>query len=410
MRARRLGNTMLRTAIARRGRDAAKRATAWLMDRARGVDGLPLAAGKVLASDILAGTYPSIDLADFRHSFLAKEDIPDDGIDVPHRPVNTFHLLLDSRDPRYSCRNHVVIGPGRMVLYEDGIPFEEMSVRLRLLEWPRRVSGTVAYLSNTDSDNYYHWLALVLPLIGIYRERLGFEADFYYVGRPIKPFHLETLARAGVGAERVVSDAVVADRLVADFADRKRREGAVDRAMLGFTRGLYFERPAAPPMRRIFVGRRDAAHRHLANEAECAEYAARHGFEDVSMEGRTVAEQGRLFAEAAFIVGAHGAALTNLLFATPGCHVLELMPARPSPSAAISAPLLTAFREISAFVGCRHECIFGEALPGQRHLAQSHADFAISFDEFRDKLEAMMAPDAASRQAQIIASRYKDYA
>ena len=37
-----------------------------------------------------------------------------------------------------------------------------------------------------------------------------------------------------------------------------------------------------------------------------------------------VAEQIRMFAEAESIVGPHGAALTNLLFASPGASVIEL--------------------------------------------------------------------------------------
>jgi len=373
------------------GRDAAKTAMGWLMDQVRGLGGVPLATGKVLASDALAGAYPDIDRADFRHSFLVKEEILDDGIEMPHRPINTFHLLLDSRNPGYSCRNNLVIGPGRMVLYEDSIPFEEMAIRLRVLEKPRHVKGTVGYLSNTVPDNYFHWMAFTLPLVGIYRERLGIEPDFYYLGRAIKSWHLETLARAGVGAERVLSDAVTADRLVADFPDRKRRAGAVDRSMLAFTRNLYYERPAAAPTRRLFVGRNNANYRRLVNQAECIEYAARYGFETVSMDGLSVAEEAKLFASAECIIAPHGAALTNLLFATPGARVLELLPGRPLPTVPINAPLLTANRETCAFVGCRYDCIFGEPLASQRHLEQLYADFAISFDEFRDKVRAMLA-------------------
>ena len=183
---------------------------------------------------------------------------------------------------------------------------------------------------------------------------------------------------------------MIADRLVADSADRKRREGAVDGAMLEFSRRLYFEQPSAAPTRRLFVGRGEGSRRRLTNEAQLTEYAARYGFENVNMDGRTVANQARLFAEAAFIIAPHGAALTNILFSTRGARVLELLPARPLPSVAIDAPVLTVFREICAFVGCRYDCIFGEPLSSQRHMAQSHADFSISYDEFRDNLTAML--------------------
>jgi hypothetical protein len=178
---------------------------------------------------------------------------------------------------------------------------------------------------------------------------------------------------------------------VADIPDRKRRAGAVDRAMLEFSRKLYFAEPPTAPTRRLFLGRGEGSRRRLADEAKFVEHAARYGFENVSMDGRTVADQARLFAEAAFVIAPHGAALTNVLFATPRAQVLELLPARPSPSAPIDAPIFNLFREICAFVGCRCNCLFGEPLVSQRHLPQSHADFAISFEMFRDKLAAIVA-------------------
>ena len=384
---------VIRERVRSLGRRAAKGVVGSLFDLARHVPGLSLARGKVRASEVLAGTQPNIDRTDFQHSFRVKEEVPDDRAEPRHRPIDTLHLLLDTRDARYSCRNNVVIGPGNMVIYEDGIPFEEMSVRLRWLERPRRISGSVGYLSNTDPGNYYHWFAWMLPLMGTYRDRLGIDPDFYYVGRPVRSFHLETLARAGVAPNRVLSDAVVADRLIADSPDRKRREGAVDRSMLAFSRGLFFEPPQAAPTRRLYVSRGEGSRRRVTNEARLIEHAAQYGFEKISMDGRTVANQAQLFAEAAFVIAPHGAALTNMLFAMPGARVLELLPDRPSPLVAIDAPVLTLFREICAFVGCPYDCIFGEPLSSQRHLPQSIADFSISFDEFRDKLAAMLASE-----------------
>jgi hypothetical protein len=376
------------------GKRAAKAVLACLYAPLRHLPGVPLARGKVSAAQVLAGTHPSIDRADFQHSFVVKEDVPDDRLEPRHRPIDTLHFVLDTRDPGYSCRNNVVIGPDNMVIYEDGIPFKEMSVRLRLLEKPVRISGSVGYLSNADPNNYHHWFAYMLPLMGTYRDRLGIDPDFYYVGRPLRPFHLETLARAGVGPDRVLSHAVIADRLVADSPDRKRRDGAVDRAMLEFSRRLYLEQPPATPTRRLYVGRGAGSRRRLINESQLIEYATQYGFEYVDMDGRTVANQAQLFAGATHIVAPHGAALTNTLFASPGAQVLELLPARPSASAAIDAPVLSVFREICAHVGCRYDCIFGDPLSSQRHMPQSHADFSIPFDDFRGKLAAML--DTAS--------------
>lgn len=340
---------------------------------------------------MLAGRQPGYDPEDFKHSFRVTETVPADEQEPRHRPIDTFHLLLDTCDPRYSCRNNVVIGPHNLVLYEDGIAFDEMSVRLRVLEQPRRVPGSIGYLSNADPGNYHHWFAFILPLMGTYRDRLGIDPDYYYVGRPLQPFHLETLARAGVNATRVLTDAVIGERLMVDSADRRRRAGAVDSGMLAFSRRLFYQAPGATPTRRLYVGRGSRGRRNLANEAQISDYAAQHGFEKLDMDGRSVAEQAQLFSQAAFIIAPHGAALTNLLFATPGARVLELLPSRPAPSQAIDAPALTVFREICAFVECHYYCLFGERVPSQRHRPQSDADFTIAFEDFRAQLTAMLS-------------------
>ena len=44
------------------------------------------------------------------------------------------------------------------------------------------------------------------------------------------------------------------------------------------------------------------------------------------MDGLTCEAQARLFASAETIIGVHGAALTNLLFASEGCKVVEMFP------------------------------------------------------------------------------------
>jgi len=89
--------------------------------------------------------------------------------------------------------------------------------------------------------------------------------------------------------------------------------------------GLYA--PArATRKRRVLVARRGPT-RTIANLAQVERALSESGFETVYVEGMSMADQIRLFQGAEFIVGAHGAALANLLFCDPGTRVVELMPA-----------------------------------------------------------------------------------
>jgi len=80
----------------------------------------------------------------------------------------------------------------------------------------------------------------------------------------------------------------------------------------------------ATPEKRIYVSRRDAGTRYATNEAAVEQCLQSHGFETVVMNGLSLEQQIETFRSARIIVGLHGAAMTNLIFAKSGGFVLEL--------------------------------------------------------------------------------------
>jgi capsular polysaccharide biosynthesis protein len=78
--------------------------------------------------------------------------------------------------------------------------------------------------------------------------------------------------------------------------------------------------------KRIYVERGFVRNRRLLNEDALMTFLAGHGFERLRMDGLSVSEQARTFANAEAIVAVHGAALTNLVFAAPGAKVVEIFP------------------------------------------------------------------------------------
>ena len=78
--------------------------------------------------------------------------------------------------------------------------------------------------------------------------------------------------------------------------------------------------------RRIYVSRRLAATRRVSNEAEVVALLRKRGFEDIALEELSFAAQVELFAECEIVVAPHGAGLANIVFAPPGCMVIEIAP------------------------------------------------------------------------------------
>lgn len=76
--------------------------------------------------------------------------------------------------------------------------------------------------------------------------------------------------------------------------------------------------------KRIFISRKDSPKRAMVNEQEVSAILRERGFEEVILSDLNFSDQIKLFAGAKFVVGAHGAGLTNIGFCKPGAHVLEL--------------------------------------------------------------------------------------
>jgi len=82
--------------------------------------------------------------------------------------------------------------------------------------------------------------------------------------------------------------------------------------------------------KRLYITRRKARWRKVTNEKKLDLFLQSHGFQSVALEDYGLAEQIRMFHEAEYIVGPHGAGLTNLVFCKPGTRVLEISsPRRP---------------------------------------------------------------------------------
>lgn len=244
-------------------------------------------------------------------------------------PVTSEVTILDS--PRLSFRNNLVVGDEDVVVFpwtRDNYgrchTFRDLRVWRARLERVQRVQGSVGYLSDTEVHNFAHWMLFVFPLVDLYREYLGCDPDYYYLGSSVQPWHYDSLAAIGIGRDRIVTDAVVADRMLAAIVDWPIPTPS---RFLDFTTNtLRLPRGDGPQGRRVYISRRHQSHRRLLNEDVCIEVLKRHGFESHCTETLTLLEERELFAGAEIVVGARGAGLANLLFCHPGTVVVELFP------------------------------------------------------------------------------------
>ena len=76
--------------------------------------------------------------------------------------------------------------------------------------------------------------------------------------------------------------------------------------------------------RRLFIDRESSRSKRIVNQQELMEILAKYDFEIFKPEDHSVLEQIAIFRNSYFIIGAHGAALANLMFCKPQTNVIEI--------------------------------------------------------------------------------------
>jgi capsular polysaccharide biosynthesis protein len=192
-----------------------------------------------------------------------------------------------------------------------------------VMEW---AGGTVSLL-NIWSHNYFHWLLenltqlTSIPYTDIDRVVIQSNAPAY--------IH-DSLTWLGLGSKMIEwqGGPVLCHKLVS-FGP-VRVEGRTDsqalrklRAAFGLPAQAGLELDTGAPSR-IYISRAKAGSRRVGNEGELADLLKQHEIMLVSLEGKSLPFQIQLFSHAKRILAPHGAGLTNMVWASPGCTVIEL--------------------------------------------------------------------------------------
>lgn len=197
----------------------------------------------------------------------------------------------------------------------------------------RRLTGTSVVLALLGGNNYFHWMAQLLPRLFLI-ENAGLQianVDHFIVNGTSHPFQRETLERLGIASDRTVTPEdgeilqcalLVVPSLPPSTNFVARNDIEELQARLGFDRERLL------PATRIYVPRRRVSHRWLENDVEVEKLLQYRGFVVVEPSEMSVTQQAACFRSADVIVAPHGAALTNLAFARRGTKIIEIFDPR----------------------------------------------------------------------------------
>jgi len=296
-----------------------------------------------------------------------KEAIPSRLI-LPHR-----HPLLEPNSISYlgtwvrRYESVKVFGPTVGVVDNGGQLLADVSVewgrkaeenwtfRRLALPSPKLIPGKTLVLASTGGDTYFHWMTDVLPRIRIVQQA-GYDLatfDHFLINGLDQPFQQETLNALNIATERCLtfSGRSKAFRLEdAILPSLPGVPGVVPPETVEFLQGTISVKKTGSG-RKIFIGRGEAKHRALLHEGEISGNLLKRGFESVDCGKLSVQEQAEVFGAAEVVVGAHGAALTNLVFCRPGIRVVELFGPR---------YVNPCYRDLCVAGGLRHSAVIGD--------------------------------------------------
>jgi len=227
---------------------------------------------------------------------------------------------------------------------------------------------------NGNLHNYYHWLAEGLLLLDILSRSMAPAHDLCIPlpkSMDINALfdHRDMLQALGFANVDIVE---VADSLIkvqeAIWVESDLIEQMPATYLKSFQRRISskYAGVAGTRNRRLLVERKGPT-RKIQNFDEVQAFLTHEGFETVFLEGMSIREQILLFQSAEFVIGTHGAGLTNLLFCEPGTKVLEFMP---------SVEMRPFFWLISEGLNLRHAVQFCSGADGDSFKATLNVDIS----------------------------------
>jgi hypothetical protein len=241
----------------------------------------------------------------------------------------------------------------------------------------RDLKGDFFSLISLWSSEYYHWFHDVLPRLYVALPLLPQNIKFLINDHP-KEYQIKSLEAFGITHDRLVTQA---SRI---YSKCERLWFASPLGHSGFTSGKILQQVAEKirlffyaslpetESKRLYISRQYASTRRVVNENKLAPILKNFGIQLICAENQTFLQQVANFSAADFIVGPHGAGLTNTMFCPSGSHILEIVPG--------SVPSCY-------FITCNEMCLhFERLLASPVTNAGANSDMRIEVDLFKKEL------------------------
>jgi capsular polysaccharide biosynthesis protein len=205
---------------------------------------------------------------------------------------------------------------GRIDLWERNKPYFHWA--RKAMDMPvRRVEYATSFV-NVWSHNYFHWVLDLMPRLEFLMKMAA--PPLVIVQQNPPEFTTWTLDKLGLKWEEQQADHYFVERCLV-FSNR-REAGRIPPGAIRFLQGLWNE--DVYTSEKIYTSRNDAHSRQVVNEEEVVDLIGGLGFHPVQAGKYSFEAQIKMFGNASWIIGPHGSALANMVWAE-NPKVIELV-------------------------------------------------------------------------------------
>ena len=211
-----------------------------------------------------------------------------------------------------------------------------------LTNFQKKYHGNVLSLvQGASTENYFHWLMDILPKIRIFKSKYSIDKiDYLYLG-DLTSSQEESLKFLGIKKKQIIKSKIYkhinANKIFfvthpwyfkGKFHDQSHN---IPRWQIIWLKETFLKfKKKFKINKKIYIDRTESkfSHCQIINHLELKKYLKKKKFKIVRLGSQSFAKQIYMFWNANYIVGAHGAALTNLVFSKSKTKVIELKPFR----------------------------------------------------------------------------------
>ncbi len=192
----------------------------------------------------------------------------------------------------------------------------------------RRIDKEILWITDYWSTGYFHWLTDALTRLFAVRNQLSNHVLILPAGYEKRDFVTSSLRAFGANDVSFIGENDTLECRSVLMATHTAPSGHFnDEAISGVRNVLlsaFGDADYQGPGERLFISRRRAGKRRIANEDELGPVLSQFGFQTVCTEDLSFEQQVKICSRARYVVSNHGAGLTNAMFMKDGGGLLEL--------------------------------------------------------------------------------------